>query len=543
MARKSKTNSSKKDIEQDVCTCETDFVLSENDKALLMAFTEKQFQYISYCLTKSKIFVPIGLELNSTSVVFETNKEFALKNMTFGYFNPITNSIHINIEDDFFIPEKNKKDFNIKSFLSNQNNVLNFSAKILFILFHEVNHKFFDHTKRCGQRDKTLWNIAGDYEIHNMYYVYRQVFDPTENDSGMLNSYMKIIDEFLLNGKTFCFHMDYIEKIAEEIYEMIQNSASTSTNTYSFKLDGNGDIQSEDSNGNGDGDGKNEGNENSQSAGSVTVRETEYTLPGGQKYKSVSVEFHEKPGHKAGKAGEKDAKAQAEQAAKNTALNKALSELTVGQSAKQKGNISAECMKFLKKLFHIKIDWEKILRNSLQNILEKTDYFGWNSIRTSTFLLSNMPYLPDVVEDNSKYGTLIIARDESGSMSDEDLRKAVNIIMEAKTHYKDIVLIKHDHQISSIKKFDELTPEVVEDICTRGSCGGTSHKEVFEYLRDYKESDTNGPISCFIGITDLESDVESYQDIIPSKIPTLWLVPYAKEERFPGINGKVIPIE
>ena len=74
------------------------------------------------------------------------------------------------------------------------------------------------------------------------------------------------------------------------------------------------------------------------------------------------------------------------------------------QMVKNKGNMPKECEAFLKKLFHIKVDWEKILRNSLQNILEKTDYFGWNSIRTSTFLLSNMPYLPDVVEDNSKYG-------------------------------------------------------------------------------------------------------------------------------------------
>lgn len=77
--------------------------LSKEERTVLLKKCEKQFQYISYCLTKSSLFVPIGLELNSTEVIFETANEFALKEYTFGYFNPITNAIHINVEDPFFL--------------------------------------------------------------------------------------------------------------------------------------------------------------------------------------------------------------------------------------------------------------------------------------------------------------------------------------------------------------------------------------------------------------------------------------------------------
>lgn len=533
------------------------FNLSKDDRVILLKFAEKQFQYISYCLTKSKLFVPIGLELNSTSVIFETNDSFALKNITFGYFNPVTNSIHVNVEDAFFLGEKENPDtFNLCSVIHTYNFQMDFTAKILFIMFHEVNHKFFDHSVRAKTRIPTLWNIAADYEIHNMFYIYRQVFDPYENDSGMLNNYLKIIDEFLFDGKTFCFDEKYIENIAEEIYEMIMNSSSSSTTTYNFNMnedgsisnDSNGGVSDSDEDNSNDSDDSNSSNskDSSKKRGTVTVTETEYTLPNGKKYKTVDIKFNDM--EEESNSSKNNSNDNKESVTKNsTALNKALSELTIGQIIKEKmkGNISAECKKFLKKMFHIKVDWQKILRNSLQNILEKTDYFGWNSIRTSTFLLNNMPYLPDVVEDNNKYGTLIIARDESGSMSEDDLRKAVKIIMDAKEHYKNIILLQHDTKISNIFKFEELDDNAINIICERKTCGGTSHKEIFEYLRDYKESEINDPISCFIGITDLESDVEVYQDIVPSKIPMMWLVPNAdvNEAKYKDITGKIIPIE
>ena len=103
---------------------------------------------------------------------------------------------------------------------------------------------------------------------------------------------------------------------------------------------------------------------------------------------------------------------------------------------RNKGHLPNNITSFLRKLFHVKIDWKKILRNSLQTILEKADYFTWAKPRTSLFALNNMPYLPSQDSDSNSYGTLIVARDESGSMSDQDCAKAASIIADAKNYYK-----------------------------------------------------------------------------------------------------------
>ena len=112
------------------------------------------------------------------------------------------------------------------------------------------------------------------------------------------------------------------------------------------------------------------------------------------------------------------------------------------QIEKFKRNLSDKTNEFLKKLFHVKIDWKKVLRNSLQTALAKEEYYSWSRPRTSLFALPNSPYLPSATDDNSAYGTLIVARDESGSMSDAECAKAAGIIADAKNYYKKIIVLK-----------------------------------------------------------------------------------------------------
>ena len=104
-----------------------------------------------------------------------------------------------------------------------------------------------------------------------------------------------------------------------------------------------------------------------------------------------------------------------------------------------------------------------------------------------------------------------------------------------------------------ISTVDELEDDMVSDIetkmlLTRTAQGGTSHKEVFEFIRDYnkKYEDEGERVSACIFITDMESDIETTQDIAPEYIPRIWLVPggYAKEARAKSeISGKIIAIE
>jgi hypothetical protein len=298
------------------------------------------------------------------------------------------------------------------------------------------------------------------------------------------------------------------------------------------------DLMQNDNNGNGFSDADMEDMSNIP----VKVTKTKYKLPDGSNYTSVDIQWPEE--NKLPDNLKKDEKSK-ERAKQTKLTNKSLLENTLDQMVKEKGALPADCQKFLKKLFHIKVDWVKILRNSLQTVFAKSDYFAWSKVRTSAFLLPNMAYLPDIVEDTEKYGTLIISRDESGSMTDDAISKAAEIIMDAKAHYKKIILIKHDHEISKIEEFDELTEENIKSLFTRERCGGTSHKEVFEYIAEYyKTHRYEDKISCYIGLTDMESDIETYQNIIPADVPVIYLAPMDYDNnRYKDVKGQVIPIE
>lgn len=513
---------------------------------------EKIFTQLSFELMKEKMFIPVGLEMSAMNIYFENENEFSLRDMTFAYFSPVDNSIHVNTDHPFFNAYPDE-----------------LPGRLFFILYHEINHKLLLHHDRMKQRVPTLWNIAGDYEIHNMLEIYRQAFSQEKTlVSSFLKDVFEVVEKILRHsdGKNFTkkqfqnmeddpanpilmFDSNLMDKIAEEIYQMIENSKETSSQTFKMKMKGSGSGSGggsgSGSNNNEQNDGDNQdGNEDGSGDGDieVTVEEVEYTLPNGQKVKSMNINW---PEQKDLPEDMKKSEEQVNAEKQRSALNRSLMENGFAEMAKGKGDISEDCKRFLKKLFHIKIDWEKILRNSLQTILEKTDYFSWASVRTSTFLLPNTPYLPDIVEDNEKYGTLIVARDESGSMGDEEIAKAAQIIIDAKAHYKKIVVLKHDTDITDVKAFEDIDDDVVKYVKTRARCGGTSHKEVFEYLRDYKKNFPDEDISCFIGITDLDSDIEHYQDLVPEKVPMVWLAPigaveYHKDSK---IKGKIIPVE
>ena len=560
------------------------------------AFFEQSCMQIIYNIMRTKTFIPVGLDLSATALYFEDNNTFKLKEMTFAYYNPIENAIHINIEDKYFTD------------CSGSNANIERAGRLFFVLFHEIMHKILMHSERRNDKKTDLWNIACDYEVHNMYHLYSVTNGNDEANKSIMESYLKIADQVLFNPKKddfeFLFDKNYIEKVAEEIYVMIENSKEESSETMKITLDNlmgdangnnsgsnnddengaNGeDEEGTDGNGENDENGKgsekdskskksskssksgkndnddenepeikkydgqhqnNTGNDNVKSNAAsnieVSVTKTTYRLPNGKKYTSTVINW---PEENQLPPELKKSEEEKERAAQNKACNKSLLENTFEQMAKGKGDLPAECKKFLKKLFHIKMDWTKILRNSLQTILEKSDYFAWNKVRTSSFLLPGMSYLPDIVEDDEKYGTLIIARDESGSMTDEDIAKAGKIIMDAKEFYKKIVLLKHDTTISKVLEFEEINNDVIQSLLTREKSGGTSHKEVFKYLENYQYEHSGERVSCFISITDMESDIQQHQHIIPSNIPVIYLAPVNSEYNWKDVIGKIIPIE
>jgi hypothetical protein len=41
----------------------------------------------------------------------------------------------------------------------------------------------------------------------------------------------------------------------------------------------------------------------------------------------------------------------------------------------------------------------------------------------------------------------------------------------------------------------------------------------------------------------MESDIQEYQNLIPSNVPVIYLAPYNSEKNWKDISGKIIPIE
>lgn len=489
----------------------------DNKKQLIEEYSN-MIMKIEYEFLQNKLFQPIGIELTTIPVILDTEETFLFKNMSSGcppaYFDPRNKNIHIFIEHNSFIKRKTSEERYMF---------------LMFLLFHEAGHKLFLTSSRLNNRDPELWNIATDLEIHNMYYVYSELVKNSHFSD--FKKYCSYIDNFLILKKNLdddlnegLFEKEFLNNIAEEIYQILLNSKKEETQTYTFDSSNVDNSSSENS------------NQNSNKNSEVKVTVSTYTLPSGKELKTTTIEF---PNFN----DETTENEENERAVRKTLLENTIKEEIENQ--KHKGNISSECLNFLNKKFHVKIDWKKILRNSLLSSLEKSDFFSWSKPRTSLYGMPNAPYLPSQCEDNEKYGTLVIARDESGSMSNEEVAKAANIIIEAKAHYKKIVIIKHDTEIKSVTEVEELDDKAQEILYLREANGGTSHKDVFQWLHNYyvKGLSSDEQISCFIAITDLESDIETYQDMIPQQIPKIYLAPTNSIEYHENIKGIVIPVE
>lgn len=474
-----------------------------------LSFFDNLAMKIQFEFLESEIFQATGLDLNCLNVIFETletftfngieNTQISSENYPLAYFLPDDKSIHIFIDHTYFnrIPHlKNEiTDSEIKSLL-------------MFLFFHETHHNLLLHTRRSKERDQHLWNIACDLEIHNLLFTYNQLLKSYSEKSA----FSSFIDHFVFSDKrTALFENTYLENTAEEIYADLQKSEKVSEN--SFSIDKNGSK--------------------------ITVTEVSYKLPSGRSVSSSYVSSDDKKIIE-DNSGSNDNALIKNVLMKNTLQNK------MNERLKSPGNFNNPCSIFLKKLFNVKIDWKKILASSLINALEKTEIGSWSSPRTSLFALDYLPYLPGFVYDEENRGTVFIVRDESGSITNEECQQAASIVFEAKEFYKKIILLKHDTKITSVNEFEEIDDDVINKFLVRESFGGTSHKEVFEYIHNYIKKNDN-EVSCCIFITDLESDIIEFQHLLPSDVPKIYLTTnnsiFKNKYLQDHLDGKIILIE
>jgi hypothetical protein len=203
-----------------------------------------------------------------------------------------------------------------------------------------------------------------------------------------------------------------------------------------------------------------------------------------------------------------------------------------------RGHGATASKRFLESLTGVKTDWKRILKDSLNRALDRSADLTWGKPRLSWLVNKNhLPYLPDYT-DEPELGTLIISIDESASVGDHDVSMAIDIICQAKDRYKKIYVIKHDTNVNWTKEYESVGNAEKKALLKRRHGGGTSHKEVFEKVMQYIKTGNGEEASVYIGITDMDSDIQNVQKVLAPWMPRIYLT---RNKSLPeGIIGKVI---
>jgi len=162
--------------------------------------------------------------------------------------------------------------------------------------------------------------------------------------------------------------------------------------------------------------------------------------------------------------------------------------------AKQKGNLPGSMERIVDKILNKKLNWKQMLYRFITNEVQ----YDFTYARPSRKFISTGIYFPNISRENIK---ITAAIDTSGSIGQKELGLFLGEIYKITKSFNNIELevLFHDTQISSKHKFSHGNLNRVLTLKPTGG-GGTSHKEVFEYVSKNK---TNILI-CF---TDGYSDI------------------------------------
>jgi predicted metal-dependent peptidase len=432
-------------------------------------------------LLRSQIFLPLGLELLKREIIFTEQVPMGAPAAT------DFKLIFVNPNDDFF----------------------EFASKIQTLTFafaHEILHIILKHDSRIGHRNITLWRFACDFMI-NLFLHNLEI----ENHNWESQQKLVMFNLDAYKDK-LCFDQKFSNMIEEEIYDLLEKDSNLKEEktqiSYKEFLSQVG-LPSKDV--------------PDDSKIEITKSELKFDK---KTYKKVFVEFP------------KD-KISSEEASKEEAdvnLTKTLFETNI----LSRGFESSEFEKFLKRAFGVKISWETILQDSLLIELQKSTDVSFGRPRivwlTDPFRL---PYLPEYTEEE-RFGVIVITIDESASVSDQDVAKAIEVVQQAESYYDKILVIKHDTLATWQKMYDKITEEDYEELCIRRHSGGTSHKDVFNKIIEFSKTSEKF-ISLILAITDMASDIPVAQEILPVSLPRIYLRT-AGDWDTTGVRGKIIII-
>jgi len=369
---------------------------------------------------------------------------------------------------------------------------------LTFVLLHEIMHEIFQHRFRINNRNDMIWNIAGDYVINHVIEVLSLLFAQEKN---RMNLYLDVHQNTLYK-KNFYFNNKFDNMCEEEIYSKLTNNVKIKKQNIKFTYE------------------KENGKENE-----IEIEE-QITNINGKEYIQYKVKVPE----------EMDAETvkQIEQEHFDS------TELTKQLIVSQKGEGTIKYQQILNKIYKVKVDWEKITKDCLATALQKSTDLCWS--RPSYSYLANYPsigYRPTYAEEE-ELGTVFFAIDESASVSNKDVKKAFEIVYQSRSYFKNLFVLKHDSTITWEKFYDDIETVDFDEINIRRSNGGTSHHDVFNRVVKFIKKDYNKLISCVICITDMESDIQTCQKLLPINIPIMYIT--SSTNKFNDIRGRIIRI-
>ena len=326
---------------------------------------------------------------------------------------------------------------------------------------HESLHVVFQHMKRCGGRDKALFNVASDAVVNYMI-----------NNSGL-----KLPDWVLMpHGNSITIGSFYIDnldkKTAEHVYDELYQQQKQ---------------QQKQGQGSGEGD-------------EVTKGFDVHIYEGSG---SGSGEDKDKDG-KGGGSGDVKVEAVAGEPRSEREWRKVLSQaVTV---AKARGTLPGGLERFADELLDQKVNWRHLLNKKIVSVLPFD--FTWR--RPSKKSYGCGYYLPSVVKENVE---IIASVDVSGSISQEDLTEFLSEIVHIGRSFSNLkaTIIFFDSMIHEVY---DVTNGQIEDIMSYKITGGggTDHRPVFKWVEENKP-DVKLVIHFTDGYSNFGEDIPEYDNL------------------------------
>ena len=403
-------------------------------------------------------------------------------------------------------------------------------------------YKSFVLQKNSKMPEETIHqilNMAFDFWINSF------ILEEASNNS--------IIDGFRKDNDTFFGlydpHLSHSKMTQMEILESLLDEAEISSQKIYAAPQGEsgdgdssgGEDESEDGDSSGeeseDGEGQNQGKGEGQNQGEGEGEEIGELVTVDIHGQQLNV-FYDKRQHVDPSKNEKDDKSAEE------SLAKAMDSAREAMLNKLKGSGSQTMLQKLGVPIEVPIDWFKELKGSVFTMVQKyapKRTQTWSKLKSKYRHISPMP-------GNFHYENKMIALisiDQSGSMSDEDLKKINYVLIELQKYAQEFIILKHDDEISDITTLKGSEKVKLQDyLQKREKCGGTSHKEVFAKIKELKTSKKYRQNKfIYLSFSDNYSDIERvYDPNLFHDITSYWIMTSGGRP-LEGIPGMQISLE